>query len=140
MKKVFSLFFFSVLGLFLFMGQKSINKPEKWNIDPQQTGIYDPNVISTAPLPQEYDYFNPNNTTRYISSPCGTFIGAGKKAYLPSTAVARYRIPSKKIIARYPAWLMKKINITVAKGKHNSVAYKNARLTLCNRNLEGDRA
>ena len=29
-----------------------------------------------------------------ISSPWGTFIGAGKKAYLPSTAVTRYRIPS----------------------------------------------
>jgi len=29
-----------------------------------------------------------------MSSPWGTFIGAGKKAYLPSTVVARYRIPS----------------------------------------------
>jgi len=98
MKKVFSLFFFSVLGLFLFMGQKSINKPEKWNIDPQQTGIYDPNVISTAPLPQEYDYFNPNNTTRYISSPSGVYAVNPNFRILPRAGSYQ----SEVIICRHP--------------------------------------
>ena len=98
MKKVFSLFLFSVLGLFLFMGQKSINKPEKWNVDPQQTGIYDPNVITTAPLPQEYDYFNPNTATRYISSPNGVYAVAPNFRILPRAGSYQ----SEVIICRHP--------------------------------------
>lgn len=98
MKKVFSLFLFSVLGIFLFMGQKSINKPEKWSLDPQQTGIYDPNVISNAPLPQEYDYVNSNSVTKYISSPNGVYAVAPNFRILPRAGSYQ----SEVIICRHP--------------------------------------
>lgn len=98
MKKIFSLFLFSIVGLFLFMGQKSNNKPEKWSIDPQQTGIFDPSVVSTAPLPQEFDYYNPNSVTRYISSPNGVYAVAPNFRILPRAGSYQ----SEVIICRNP--------------------------------------
>jgi len=81
------------------MGQKSQDsKPEKWNVDAMQTGIYDPSVVSDAPLPQVHDYFNPNSVTRYLKSPSGIYAVNPNVRVRPSSTSWQ----SEVIICRHP--------------------------------------
>ncbi len=98
MKKLLLIVSMFCIGTFLFMGQKQEDKPQKWSLEPQQTGVYDPSVISTAPLPQEYDYFNPNAVTRYISDPNGVYAVNPSIRVLPRSNSYQ----SEVIICRHP--------------------------------------
>ncbi|MEO6693792.1 MAG: hypothetical protein ABIY50_11295, partial [Ignavibacteria bacterium] len=54
--------------LFLFMGQKSQDHPEKWNQNPSMTRIYQSGEY--VPLPQS-DNIIFSTSTRYIPTPSG---------------------------------------------------------------------
>ena len=66
MKKLF-LLIPAVLLCFILMTGQSNQVAEKWdNVLP--TGVYDPNVYVSAPLPQVFDFINPNTQTRYYNN------------------------------------------------------------------------
>lgn len=71
MKKILFLLPVLSLSLILFMGQKSQDRPEKWSKGFAPTGIYDPGIISNAPLPQSFDFINQEPGIRYYSNPNG---------------------------------------------------------------------
>lgn len=73
MKRFFISLLILISGSFLFMAQKSPDKPEKWNQPVMPTGLYDQSVISTALLPQSFDYYNPNAVIKYINDPSGIY-------------------------------------------------------------------
>ncbi len=99
MKKLFLFIPIFCIGAFLFMGQKSNDQPEKWNLDPQQTGIYDPSVLINTPLPQDYDnIYIPNTATRYISDPNGIYAVNPNFRILPRSNSYQ----SEVIICRHP--------------------------------------
>jgi len=69
MKKLYFLLPVLVVIFFIITGQKSPDVPQKWAID-HSTGIYDPSVTVSAPLPQaDNNYVNPNTETRIIKTP-----------------------------------------------------------------------
>lgn len=99
MKKLFYFLPVLFIGAFLFMGQKSNDGPEKWNLGPQETGIYDPSVLNNTPLPQDYDNtFIPNTATRYISDPNGIYAVNPNFRILPRSGSYQ----SEVIICRHP--------------------------------------
>jgi len=66
LKKLF-LLIPAVLLCFILMTGQSNQVAEKWdNVLP--TGVYDPNVYVSAPLPQVFDFINPNTQTRYYNN------------------------------------------------------------------------
>ncbi len=111
MRKLLLLVPIFFIAAFLFMGQKSKDRPEKWNIDPQQTGIYDPDMTASAPFQQSYDYVAPNTATRYISDPNGIYAVNPNFRVLPRTNSNQ----SEVIITRHP------INPLIMFGSSNAV-------------------
>ncbi len=81
------------------MAQKSPDKPEKWNQVRMQTGLYDPDVISNAPLPQSFDYFNQTSVTRYLNDPNGVYAINPNVRVLPRSNSYQ----SEVIICRHPS-------------------------------------
>jgi len=98
LKKLFLFTTVLCTAMLLFMGQKSQDRPEKWSQNPLQTGIYDPSVVSNAPLPQEYDYYNPNAGVKYYNSPSGVAAVNPNFRILPRTGSYQ----SEVIITRHP--------------------------------------
>ncbi|MBK9331959.1 MAG: exo-alpha-sialidase [Ignavibacteria bacterium] len=65
MKKLFFLLP-AVLLLYVIMTGQSNQVAEKWDVMP--TGLYDADVYISAPLPQVFDFINPNTQTRYYQN------------------------------------------------------------------------
>jgi len=56
----------AVLLLYVIMTGQSNQVAEKWDVMP--TGLYDADVYISAPLPQVFDFINPNTQTRYYQN------------------------------------------------------------------------
>ena len=67
MKKLFFLIPVIAIGFFVMSGQRNPDT-EKWS-NYMPTQLYDPSVTVGAPLPQVFDYFNPNAEVRYVKTP-----------------------------------------------------------------------
>ncbi len=67
MKKLFFLIPVIAIGFFVMSGQRN-PETEKWS-NHMPTQLYDPSVTTGAPLPQVFDYFNPNAQVRYVKTP-----------------------------------------------------------------------
>jgi hypothetical protein len=99
MKKFLFLLPVLSLSLILFMGQKSQDRPEKWNIDSRMTRMIQQSEY--VPLPQN-DNVVFSTSTRYISTPNGVYAvspnfrvhpSAGTQSEVPIT-----RHPSNQLI------------------------------------------
>lgn len=83
MRKLFFIFPVIIVFFIIMTGQDT-TQPEKWDM-PLQSGIYDPSVTFSAPLPQVFDYFNPNSVTRIIRTPIGVMEVTPNIRVLPRT-------------------------------------------------------
>ncbi|MBK6538554.1 MAG: hypothetical protein IPG09_12530 [Ignavibacteria bacterium] len=110
MKKLLYIIPVMLIGYFLMTGQNLPDK-EKWSIS-LPTGVYDPSVMTTAPLPQSIDYFNPNSVTRYVRMPNGIMEIAPNVRVLPRTNSWQ----SEVIITRHP------LNPNIMFGSSNAIS------------------
>ena len=80
----------------LMTGQKS-PEAEKWNLT-LPSNIYDPSVRVTSPLPQVYEYNNPNTENRIVRTPNEVLVIAPNVRVLPRSNSYQ----SELIITRHP--------------------------------------
>lgn len=98
-----------IVCFIIMTGQKS-PEAEKWNLT-LPSSIYDPSVMSSAPLPQANDYFNPNSVTRYVTTPNEVLLVEPNKRVLPRSNSWQ----SEVIICRHP------LNPLIMFGSSNAV-------------------
>ncbi|MBS1519060.1 MAG: hypothetical protein JSS91_13315 [Bacteroidetes bacterium] len=67
MRKLFNVLPLILVSYVFFTGQSN-QVAQKWD-DRLSTNIYDPSIRITAPLPQVFDFVNPNTQTRYYNNP-----------------------------------------------------------------------
>lgn len=115
MKKIFLVIPCIFLSAFLFMGQQTEQRAEKWSIDPRTTSAFDPSTSYSAPLPYVPDYFNPNPEIQTYVTPNGVFVVNPNLRVLPKSSTPPYTAQSEVIIMRHP------LNPLIMYGSSNAI-------------------